>query len=72
MGKWTTYLHPAQRVCGKRFQRSSKSNWIAGTGKTIVALHRAVRFAKENPDNRVLLTTFNERLVESLDLKSKF
>ena len=70
--KWTTYLHPAQREFVERdFNGPARVIGSAGTGKTIVALHRAVRFAKENPDNRVLLTTFNERLVESLDSKIK-
>jgi hypothetical protein len=30
------------------------------TGKTEVALHRAVHLARTNPDSRVLLTTFPE------------
>jgi len=29
----------------------------AGTGKTVVALHRAVHLARANPEARVLLTT---------------
>ena len=70
--KWTTYLHPAQREFVERdFNGPARVIGSAGTGKTIVALHRAVRFAKENPDNRVLLTTFNERLVDSLGSKIK-
>lgn len=70
--KWTTYLHPAQREFVERdFNGPARVIGSAGTGKTIVALHRAVRFARENSDNRVLLTTFNERLVESLRSKIK-
>jgi mRNA-degrading endonuclease RelE of RelBE toxin-antitoxin system len=70
--KWTTYLHPAQREFVERnFNGPARVIGSAGTGKTIVALHRAVRFAKENPNNKVLLTTFNERLVESLRSKIK-
>src|SRR5205823_3931256 len=38
----------------------------AGTGKTIVALHRAVHLARENLDARVLLTTFSEPLANAL------
>jgi len=38
----------------------------AGTGKTIVALHRAVHLARQNEDARVLLTTFSETLARSL------
>lgn len=35
----------------------------AGTGKTIVALHRAIYLARQNTDARVLLTTFSDTLV---------
>ena len=38
----------------------------AGTGKTIVALHRAVHLARANPNARVLLTTFSETLANAL------
>ena len=38
----------------------------AGTGKTIVALHRAVFLARAHPDSRVLLTTFSETLANAL------
>ena len=41
----------------------------AGTGKTIVALHRAVHLARTNPDARVLLTTFSDVLANSLRAK---
>src|SRR5206468_512039 len=38
----------------------------AGTGKTIVALHRAVYLARANPEARVLLATFSDTLANSL------
>ena len=41
----------------------------AGTGKTIVALHRAVFLARANPDSRVLLTTFTDTLANALRTK---
>ena len=43
----------------------------AGTGKTIVALHRAVHLARTNPDARVLLTTFSDTLANALQTKLK-
>src|SRR5262249_54608148 len=36
------------------------------TGKTIVALHRAVFLARAHPEARVLLTTFSEALASAL------
>ncbi|MDZ4278127.1 MAG: 3'-5' exonuclease, partial [Dehalococcoidia bacterium] len=38
----------------------------AGTGKTVVALHRAVFLARANPDARILLTTFSDTLANAL------
>src|SRR5204863_896921 len=40
----------------------------AGTGKTVVALHRAAHLARKNPDARVLLVTFSETLANALRL----
>ena len=38
----------------------------AGTGKTIVALHRAVYLARAHPESRVLLATFSDALATAL------
>jgi superfamily I DNA/RNA helicase len=43
----------------------------AGTGKTIVALHRAAHLARTHPDARVLLTTFSDSLANALHTKLK-
>lgn len=64
--KWTVFLHPAQREFVERdFNGPARVIGSAGTGKTIVALHRAVRLAAD-PEARVLLTTFNRRLANLL------
>lgn len=59
--KWTVFLHPAQRQWVERdFAGRARVCGSAGTGKTIVALHRAVFLARKHPDSRILLTTFSE------------
>ena len=59
--KWVVFLHPAQRAIVERdFLGPARVSGSAGTGKTIVALHRAVHLARTNPNARVLLTTFSE------------
>jgi hypothetical protein len=64
--RWAVYLHPAQREYVERdFNGPARVIGSAGTGKTVVALHRAVRLAQD-PDAHVLLTTFNARLAEAL------
>src|SRR5690554_5010258 len=68
--KWTVFLHPAQRqLVEKEYNGPARVTGSAGTGKTIVALHRAVHLARENPDSRVLLTTFSGTLANALEVK---
>lgn len=70
--KWTIFLHPAQQqIVEKHFNGPARVSGSAGTGKTIVALHRAVHLAKSNPEARILLTTFSDTLANSLRLKLK-
>jgi len=70
--KWTVFLHPAQRQWVEReFKGSARVSGSAGTGKTIVVLHRAVFLARNHPDARVLLATFSETLANSLRTKLK-
>jgi mRNA-degrading endonuclease RelE of RelBE toxin-antitoxin system len=68
--KWTIFLHPAQRQLIERdYNGPARVAGSAGTGKTIVALHRAVFLARANPETRVLLTTFSETLANALGAK---
>ncbi len=65
--KWMVFLHPAQReLVEKRFSGPARVAGSAGTGKTIVALHRAVYLVRQHPEARVLLTTFSEPLAAAL------
>lgn len=68
--KWAVFLHPAQRyIVEKDYNGPARVSGSAGTGKTIVALHRAVHLARSNPDARVLLTTFSDTLANALSVK---
>src|SRR5215467_11269456 len=68
--KWTIFLHPAQRELVERdFNGPVRVAGSAGTGKTIVALHRAVHLARNNRESRVLLTTFSDTLANALRYK---
>ncbi|WP_318557150.1 3'-5' exonuclease [Geobacter anodireducens] len=70
--KWTVFLHPAQRQLVERdYSGPARVSGSAGTGKTIVALHRAVFLTRANPDARVLLTTFSDTLANALRTKLK-
>jgi len=68
--KWTIFLHPAQRELVERdFNGPARVAGSAGTGKTIVALHRSVHLARHNRESRVLLTTFSDTLSNALRAK---
>lgn len=68
--KWTVFLHPDQReIVERRYSGSARVAGSAGTGKTIVALHRAVYLARAYPRAKVLLTTFSETLAHALRRK---
>lgn len=65
--KWTIFLHPEQRQLVERdYSGPARVSGSAGTGKTIVALHRAAYLARSNPEARVLLTTFSDSLANAL------
>jgi superfamily I DNA/RNA helicase len=49
--------------------RPQRISGSAGTGKTIVALHRAAYLARTHPNARVLLTTFSDALAHALQTK---
>ncbi len=68
--KWTVFLHPSQRsLVEKTYTGPTRISGSAGTGKTIVALHRAVFLARKNPQSRILLTTFSPALASALKIK---
>jgi hypothetical protein len=68
--KWIVFLHPSQRDWVLRsFNGPTRVQGSAGTGKTVVALHRAVHLARSNADARVLLTTFSAPLAALLEEK---
>jgi hypothetical protein len=68
--KWTVFLHPDQRNLVERdYSGPVRVSGSAGTGKTIVALHRAVYLARKNPTARVLLATFSDTLAHALQNK---
>jgi mRNA-degrading endonuclease RelE of RelBE toxin-antitoxin system len=68
--RWTVFLHPDQREIVEREQSGpARVTGSAGTGKTIVALHRAVHLAQRHREARVLLATFDEPLANALTIR---
>jgi len=67
LDEWRVFLHPEQR----KYVQSDRSGSFrmtggAGTGKTVVLVHRAHTLAMQNPQARILLTTYTKALSGSL------
>jgi len=67
---WRVFLHPSQRrVVEMRANGPVRVLGGAGTGKTVVAMHRAKWLAEHfcpNKDDRILLTTFTRNLATDI------
>ena len=64
LGDWIRFLHPTQRkLVHAKFAGPSKITGAAGTGKTVVGLHRAHRLATEG--KRVLMTSYVKTLCQN-------
>ncbi|EKU96554.1 DNA/RNA helicase, superfamily I [Leptolyngbya sp. PCC 7375] len=65
LATWIGFLHPSQkRLSTGNFKGPVKVTGSAGTGKTVVALHRARHLARQG--KQVLLTTFVTTLCDNL------
>ncbi len=68
--RWSVFLHPSQReVVERSYAGPARTAGTAGTGKTVVALHRAAQIVRGDPAARLLLTTFSDPLAANLRAK---
>jgi hypothetical protein len=67
---WIRFLHPSQReLATKEWRGPVKVTGSAGTGKTVVAMHRARNLASRG--QKVLLTTFVTTLCQNIERNLK-
>lgn len=66
--QWRVFLHPEQRkLVARNFKGPARVLGGAGTGKTVVAMHRAKMLAgKCKPQERILFTTFTANLAADI------
>jgi len=66
--EWLVFLHPSQRAAVERvFDGPARVSGTAGTGKSVVSMHRAAHLARSAGDaDLVLLTTFSKVLASRL------
>ncbi|QSB16870.1 DEAD/DEAH box helicase [Natronosporangium hydrolyticum] len=66
-GAWRIFLHPEQRrYVERRYNGPFRLSGGAGTGKTVVLIHRARGLARQHPDRRIVLTTFTTNLADAI------
>ncbi|MEU8020959.1 UvrD-helicase domain-containing protein [Micromonospora haikouensis] len=66
-GAWRIFLHPEQRrYVDRSYKGPFRLSGGAGTGKTVVLIHRARALARRDPEARIALTTFTTNLAEAL------
>lgn len=66
--KWRVFLHPTQRkIVNRSYRGAARVLGGAGTGKTVVAMHRAKKLASMLPaDERILFTTYTANLAADI------
>lgn len=69
--EWQLFLHPQQRaLVERRANGPMRVSGGAGTGKTVIAVHRAVELATrdkaDGQEPRILLTTYTRNLADDL------
>ena len=66
--KWRVFLHPTQRkIVERNYSGAARVLGGAGTGKTVVAMHRAKQLASQLKDKeRILFTTYTANLASDI------
>ncbi len=71
LATWRVFLHPSQnKLVQKHFNGPARVLGGAGTGKTVVAMHRARHLAEKlctTPQDRILFTTFTANLALNIE-----
>jgi AAA domain/UvrD-like helicase C-terminal domain len=75
LDKWRVFLHPSQqRLVSRSYSGPARVLGGAGTGKTVVAIHRARYLASKvfaDPSDRILFTTYTGNLAENIEVTLK-
>ena len=66
--EWQLFLHPDQEpLVSRHWSGAARIRGAAGTGKTVIGLHRLAELARRYPDDRVLFTANSRSLAELLE-----
>lgn len=66
--EWQLFLHPDQEpLISRHWSGAARIRGAAGTGKTVIGLHRLAELARRYPDDKVLFTANSRSLAELLE-----
>ncbi|MYC95550.1 MAG: AAA family ATPase [Caldilineaceae bacterium SB0661_bin_32] len=66
--EWQLFLHPDQGpFVNRHWSGAARIRGAAGTGKTVIGLHRLAELARRYPDDKVLFTANSRSLAELLE-----
>ncbi len=66
--EWQLFLHPDQKpLVSRHWSGAARIRGAAGTGKTVIGLHRLAELARRYPDDTVLFTSNSRSLAELLE-----
>ena len=65
--EWQLFLHPEQLpLTSRHWSGAARIRGAAGTGKTVIGLHRLAELARRYPDEKMLFTTYSRSLPDLL------
>ncbi|KKJ78007.1 hypothetical protein WH95_06275 [Kiloniella litopenaei] len=66
---WLLFMHPEQEaLVHEHFTGSAMLSGVSGSGKTCIAVKRALKLSNDNTDNKVLLVTLNRSLAHLIKM----
>ena len=66
--EWQLFLHPDQKpLVNRHWSGAARIRGAAGTGKTVIGLHRLAELARRYPDGKALFTTYSRSLAALLE-----
>ena len=68
--EWQLFLHPDQKpLASRHWSGAARIRGAAGTGKTVIGLHRLAELARRYPKEQMLFTTYSRSLSDLLEMR---
>lgn len=71
--EWQLFLHPDQKpLASRHWSGAARIRGAAGTGKTVIGLHRLAELARRYPNEQMLFTTYSRSLSDLLEKNYRY